>query len=98
MLRHVPGRGLDDLRVIQEKPDAHIAAMAQQPADLAGHMIVVNMPAFTLAARGGRLAHRAAVPLALDEAVPASLGQPVRTQCPGTFPELRIRARVLPAG
>lgn len=45
-----------DLRVVVKVPDAHVAQLAEQPADLARHVVVVDVPAFTAATRQGGFA------------------------------------------
>jgi hypothetical protein len=62
-----------DLRVVAKVPDAHVAQLAEQAADLACHMVVVDVPAFTAAAGLGGFADRTPVALECDEAVPLFL-------------------------
>jgi len=70
--------GHHDLRVVAKVPDTHIAQLAEQPAELARHVVVVDVPAFTSAAGLGGLADAALVALAAEKVVPIGLGQPVR--------------------
>ena len=42
---HVAGRSGHDLRVVTEVANAPVAVVAQEPAYLAGHVIVVDVPA-----------------------------------------------------
>jgi len=63
-----------DLRVVAQIPDAHIALVAEQPADLACHVVVVDVPAFASAAGLGGFADGAGVALECNEAVPLFLG------------------------
>jgi hypothetical protein len=70
---HILRGGHHDLRVVAKVPDTHVAQLAEQPADLACHVVVVDVPAFTSATRLGGLAHGAPVALECDEAVPLFL-------------------------
>jgi hypothetical protein len=82
---HIPRRSHHDLRVVAKIPDAHVALMAQQPADLAGHVVVVDVPAFTSAAGLGGSANGAGVALERDEAVPLFLRQAVHGKRAAAF-------------
>jgi hypothetical protein len=70
---HIPRGSHHDLRIVAKVPDAHVAQVAEQPADLARHVVVVDVPAFTAAARLGGSADGAPVALERDEAVPLFL-------------------------
>jgi hypothetical protein len=85
---HIPGGGHYDLRVVPQVPDAHVARLAEQAADLASHVIVVDMPAFTTAAGLGGFADGAPVALERDEAVPFFLSQAVQGERAAAFPDL----------
>jgi hypothetical protein len=62
--------------------------LAEQAADLACHMVVVDVPAFTAAAGLGGFADRAPVALERDKPVPLFLCQAVQRERAAAFPGL----------
>lgn len=82
---HVPRCRNHDLRVVLQVPDPYIAAMAEQAAHMARHVVMVDVPRLSAAAGFVGLADGAPIPLQRNETVPICLRQSIGPQCAAPF-------------
>lgn len=82
----VPDCAGKQVRIVAEVADADVAVMAQQAANMARGVAVVNVPELALATRCLRAADGTPVTLLGYESVPVGLGQAVSAKCAATLP------------